>query len=168
MRRIAACLVATLVLAAITPAKARDELAFIDGFDLYRLFRSNPTTAVGSMDHSMAAFFLVGVADALTGVPQSRTGSCFVVPLSVQRHELEGVVRQYMDRHPQQRHLSAADQAARAFAEAWPCHPADPSASRQQQDGTPTPSWLRSLWHAVKEFLWPDAPTTQFPSPGSG
>ena len=123
MRRVLPLLL-TLAMAGTSPARAGEAQSpsFFNGHDLHaRLtdWKRNPSKDVISA--SVAYGFVVGVADAIHGYKEPRTGFCYRRPEKVTTSQLVDVVYAYLEKLPQRRNLSAWSLTAAALSEAYPC-----------------------------------------------
>ena len=124
LRRIHAILLCLPISAAALPAAAGESASpsFFNGTELHaRLgdWKRNPSKDVISA--SVAYGFVIGVADAIHGYKEPRTGFCYRRPDKVTTSQLVDVVYAYLEKRPQNRHLSAWSITAAALAEAYPC-----------------------------------------------
>ena len=113
-----------IVIAGAHPAHAAEgeSASFFNGRDLYaRLadWKRNPSKDVISA--SVGYGFVVGVADAIHGYKEPRTGFCYRRPEKVTTNELVNVVHAYLEQNPKHRDLSAWSLTAAALAKAYPC-----------------------------------------------
>ena len=120
----AVLLLLTLVVVAAHPAHAAEgeSASFFNGKDLHaRLsdWKRNPSNDVISA--SVAYGFVVGVADAIHGYKEPRTGFCYRRPEKVTTNELVNIVHVYLEQNPKHRQLSAWSLTAAALAKAYPC-----------------------------------------------
>lgn len=112
-------------LMAVAPSAIAGESAspsFFNGTELHaRLgdWKRNPSKDVISA--SVAYGFVIGVADAIHGYKEPRTGFCYRRPDKVTTTQLVDVVYAYLEKRPQNRRLSAWSITAAALAEAYPC-----------------------------------------------
>src|SRR5688500_6834544 len=95
-------------LAAAHPAHAAEgeSASFFNGKDLHaRLsdWKRNPSKDIISA--SVGYGFVVGVADAIHGYKEPRTGFCYRRPEKVTTNELVNVVHDYLERNPKHRDL---------------------------------------------------------------
>ena len=107
---------ATAVALGCLPAAAR-ALA-TTGNDL----RSQCTDYPGTIVEGLCSGFVIAIGEAVGqsyGVYGWR--ACF--PTQTTRQQWVDVVKRYLDRHPEQRHLLAGFLVAKALAEAFPCKP---------------------------------------------
>lgn len=96
--------------------------SFFNGTELHaRLgdFARNPSKDVISA--SVAYGFVLGVADAIHGYKEPRTGFCYRRPDKVTTAQLVERVYAYLEKRPESRPLSAWSLTAAALAEAYPC-----------------------------------------------
>ena len=103
-------------------AAGSESASFFNGKDLHaRLidWKRNPSKDVISA--SVGYGFVVGVADAIHGYREPRTGFCYQRPEKVTTNELVDVVHDYLEQNPKNRHLSAWSLTAAALAKAYPC-----------------------------------------------
>lgn len=86
---------------------------FFSGNDVYQYCRDNPVAA---------RFFAGGVFDAFDAfdvLDENRSMMCATE--SVTLGQAEDVMCSYLEKHPEERHLTAASLAMYAFSTAWPC-----------------------------------------------
>lgn len=113
------------VLIATAPLAIAGESAspsFFNGTELHaRLgdWKRNPSKDV--IAASVGYGFVIGVADAIHGYKEPRTGFCYRRPDKVTTSQLVDVVFAYLEKRPQNRHLSAWSITAAALSEAYPC-----------------------------------------------
>ena len=120
LRHLVACVL--IAAAPLTIAGEPASPSFFNGKDLYaRLgdWKRNPSNDVISA--SVAYGFVIGVADAIHGYKEPRTGFCYRRPDKITTTQLVDAVYTYLEKRPQSRHLSAWSITAAALAHAYPC-----------------------------------------------
>ena len=100
----------------------RSSPSFFNGSELHaRLadWKRNPSKDVVAA--GVGYGFVIGVADAIHGYKEPRTGFCYSRPDKVTTTELVEVVYTYIRERPQSANLSAWSIVAAALANAYPC-----------------------------------------------
>ena len=123
MRHVLALLL-TIVMTGAAPVRAGEaqSASFFNGNDLHaRLtdWKRNPSKDI--ISSAVGYGFVVGVADAIHGYKEPRTGFCYRRPEKVTTSQLVDVVYDYLEKRPQRRNLSAWSLTAAALSEAYPC-----------------------------------------------
>ena len=116
-------LLAALCLPALRPAAAAESsVSFFNGAELHaRLEDWNRNPSKDVVSAAVAYGFVLGVADAIHGYKEPRTGFCYRRPSAITTAQLAEAVYRYLDKRPQTRHLSAWSITAAALSEAYPC-----------------------------------------------
>jgi hypothetical protein len=102
--------------------KPQPSASFFTGVELHeRLadWKRNPSKDIVSA--AVGYGFVVGVADAIHGYKEPRTGFCYSRPDRVTTTELVDVVHAYLKERPQSAQLSAWSIVAAALSEKYPC-----------------------------------------------
>jgi hypothetical protein len=123
MRPASVALLVALAACAAPAIAGESSPSFFNGNDLYaRLgdWKRNPSKDVISA--SVAYGFVIGVADAIHGYKEPRTGFCYRRPDRITTTQLVDAVYVYLEKRPQRRHLSAWSITAAALATAYPCN----------------------------------------------
>ena len=97
--------------------------SFFTGAELHaRLadWKRNPSKDI--LSAAVGYGFVLGVADAIHGYREPRTGFCYSRPEKVTTTELVDVVYTYVKERPQSADLSAWSIVAAALSEKYPCH----------------------------------------------
>ena len=113
-----------LIIAGAHPAHAGqgESASFFNGKDLHaRLTDWNRNPSKDIISAAVGYGFVVGVADAIHGYTEPRTGFCYRRPEKVTTNELVKAVHDYLEQNPKNRHLSAWSLTAAALAKAYPC-----------------------------------------------
>lgn len=113
----AACMLTLRPAAAGEPSPS-----FFNGGELYAKledWKRNPSKDVVSA--ALGYGFVIGVADSIHGSKEPRTGFCYRRPNAVTTAQLVEIVHRYLEKRPQNHHLSAWSLTAAALSEAYPC-----------------------------------------------
>jgi hypothetical protein len=110
------CIIATAVVAAVLTVGATAQSSLIDGNSLFRSCQENDSRA-----HWGACLgYVRGITDILLAGHQMN-GVTACVPRDVETGQVTDVVKQFLARHPDQRHLPAEGLVGAALQEAFPC-----------------------------------------------
>lgn len=104
-----------MLVTAETPASAG---AFESGNSLYARCSTAVEDAV-DVDAIACAGYISGISDALSVTDIYGFRAC--IPDSATRAQVRDIVKEFLRRHPETRHLAAAPLAAHALANAFPC-----------------------------------------------
>lgn len=102
--------------------KPQSTASFFNGAELHaRLadWKRNPSKDI--LSAAVGYGFVIGVADAIHGHREPRTGFCYSRPDKVTTTELVEAVYVYVQQHPQSAELSAWSIVAAALNEKYPC-----------------------------------------------
>lgn len=105
--------VAVLLMMCCTVANAGG--VFFDGNTLLRLLAARSVE-----DRTTGVAYVMGVVDAIDG-QRTQYKQCFSIPEKATSTQVADVVQQFLEKHPSGRHFKAADLAASALQEAFPC-----------------------------------------------
>jgi hypothetical protein len=70
---------------------------------------------------SAAVGFVLGVHDAMDGIPDKSTGFCFQSPRGLTKGQVADIVFLYLEQNPQVRHFTGASLVQAALSNAYPC-----------------------------------------------
>jgi hypothetical protein len=105
--------VAVVAALSISPLHAAEGIfSFMSGNALYEVCMSQNLYCAG---------YIVGVADMVLTADSRGYGSRVCVPADSTQVQMVDVVKQFLIRHPEQRHYAAAGTVQVALAEAFPC-----------------------------------------------
>lgn len=118
MRVLVAAGVVALVATGVSAAEP-DRGAFISGNKLLTLCRQ------GKSGHEASKWscssYVQGVADAAITFDRGRNAVNMCIPLGVASEQIQDVTVQWLEAHPERRHVRASDLIAAALSEAFPC-----------------------------------------------
>lgn len=118
-----AALAALLALTTLpAPAAESASASFLTGNELHaRLVDWKREESKDIITAALGYGFVMGVADAIHGYNEPRTGFCYRRPEKVTTGEIVNAVFSYLERHPEKRNLSAWSLTAGGLSEAYPC-----------------------------------------------
>ena len=99
-------------------AAAFQAITFENGNKLY-----SDLTAPNEEQRLFAMGFIIGVADAGGGGEFVVVGWQYCVPTQSTMGQIRDVVRQFLEAHPEKRHMAAAGLVGEALQGAFPCAP---------------------------------------------
>jgi hypothetical protein len=113
MRRLIVMVAASVVSVSV---RAASGISFETGNHLYNLLTSQVEA-----ERTFSMGFITGIADA--GAYSEVQGRSFCMPIGATEGQIRDIVKNWLEKYPEKRHLFAAGLVAQALQEAFPCSP---------------------------------------------
>ena len=96
--------------------------AFQDGNELYGFLQTQMRIGKGGAYKTLQAAYEGGLGQGyVAGVVDAKNGAAFCVPSGLRFNQTEEITFNYLNSHPEERHLSAWSLVVTAMSEKFPC-----------------------------------------------